>query len=131
MAWPDGESDGKNPFVSVAPTYAPAAVGARGAWWGRELEWPASPLTGVPRIQNVWFADDGVTLRLHLDDGSVASAPQQRGRICRFLRPREARAMDLTPDGKTVLVLNADGRIDAWSLPPFGGDGWIAQSGGY
>ena len=126
IAWPDGP----NPFVANAPNYEPAVIGLHAYVVGYRLQWAKSALGEVmPLIAQLWFANDQATLRIKFADKSIAAAPSSgKGPIHRFVMPENTRAMDLSADGNTVFVLNADGGIDSWDIRPFGQDGWIAQN---
>jgi hypothetical protein len=125
MAWPDGDLDGRNPFVATAPRFIPAALGAAGALLGASLHW-VSAANSPGDVEAIWFAAGGGSLRARLRDGSVATARPPGTDVRRVIRPRQVRGIDVTQDGREVLVLGSDGRIDAWSISAFGEDGWIA-----
>jgi hypothetical protein len=128
------------PFTDVVPTYEPAAL-----WLQRDVAWihdrvvplSASSNTGqqpplkeaIPantRIIDVRWLASGSALRFALNDGSLCVCLIDGTSTChRFLRPTEARAVDVTPDGERALVLDASGNIHAWQLKSFGADGWI------
>lgn len=135
----DPSTTEESEFSAVAPTYEPAALWAKGklAWIGQGLvsfgaERPDLLKNAIPegaRVTHVrWLANGAV--RFVLKDGSLSVCPAGTGECHRFLRPSWARAIDLMPDGGQVLILDAEGRIQAWQMKAFGPDGWIRPTPG-
>lgn len=135
----DPSTTEESEYSAVAPTYEPAALWAKGklAWIGQGLvsfgaERPDLLKNAIPEGTHVthvrWLANGAV--RFVLGDGSLSVCPAGTGECHRFLRPPWARAIDLMPNGGQVLILDAEGRIQAWQMKAFGPDGWIRPTPG-
>jgi len=137
-------------FSDVVPDYTPAALHfqAGEAWIHDDLvpvvkavedsvtsdpDAPRKPLrSSLSRTGALgefgWLAD-GSALRMVFADKSVGRCGiDGRSDFHRFLFPPGAHAIDLDPRGTQVLVLYANGQLDAWDLQPFGYDGLAGSS---
>lgn len=140
-----GATEGPPPFTGRMPTYTPAALD--GAWvW---LEGALMPLRKLPveperdefmhyvkdqpesvftaqADSTVRFVARGAKVAIHHPDASITVRDlTTEAKVRRFLKPADARALEIAPDGKSVFMLRADGAIDRWNLARFGEDGWI------
>jgi ankyrin repeat protein len=126
---------GEFPATDVKPNYAPAALDfAHGVavLRGLLLRIKDDKVVSSSQIKLDWdnvrqvgITDGGEAVIVYFKDGGVALYDVEDATLRhRFLPVADARVTTVTPDGKQVILLRGDGRLESWSLSAFGVNGW-------
>jgi ankyrin repeat protein len=133
----DGET-GRFPATAVKPNYAPAALDAAHGvvvLRGLLLRIKGDQVASSARINLDWdgvrqvgITDDGSAVIVYFKDGGIELYGVEDAKLRhRFLPVADAYVTTVTPDGKHLILLREDGRIESWQLDVFGSNGWAAE----